>query len=371
MTETTSQLETGAPFDLTVDGLDDTHEETAGRSAQPNGSDGAADGGIEAVTGPRTLFHSEEWRQAVEQAFQLKIDSFTPSSEPDGLAYYSVLSDVRGERVVATPFSDFCDPLLATEAGWKEFADHLRSFGRPITIRPFLNQHALADRSFEHRQELLWHGVDLSLGGDHIWDSLKTKLRTSIRRAGKLGITFRFSSEMADIETFHRMHVDLRKSKYRMLAQPLGFFAALHDRFGEDMAVVLAEDADGDPVASMVYFACEGVWYYKFGASYDRRYRPNSAMLMAACREGADRGLDLLDMGRSDIDQPGLIDFKREFATEERLLTTLHWQPEDFTNEMGAEVSKTLGAVTELLTDQSVSNEVTANGGELLYRYFG
>lgn len=318
-----------------------------------------------------TLFHSEPWREAVEQTFQVKIQEFTPASEPGGLAYYSTLSDIRGERVVCTPFSDFCDPLIRTEAGWNEFANHLRSFDRPVTVRPFINDLAIADSSFEQRRELLWHGVDLTNGADHVWDSLKSKLRTSIRRAAKLGITFRFSSEMDDIRTFHAMHVDLRKSKYRMLAQPLSFFEALHDRFADDMAVVLAEDADGDPVAGMVYFAWNGVWYYKFSASYDRRYRPNSAMLMEACREGAERGLRLVDMGRSDIDQPGLVDFKREFATEERALTTLHWRPEDFDNQVGDEAGRTLGAMTELLTDESVPNRLAAEGGDLLYRFFG
>lgn len=318
-----------------------------------------------------TLFHSEPWRQAIEQAFDLKIESFTPPSEPDGAAYYSTLSDIRGERVVATPFSDFCDPMLSTEAGWNEFADHLRGFERPVTIRPFRNQLAIDDDSFERRRELLWHGIDLSNGADHVWDSLKSKNRTAIRRAEKMGISFRFSSSLDDLRTFHAMHVDLRKSKFRMLAQPFSLFESLHDRFGDDMAVILATDADGDPVASMVYFAWNGVWYYKFSASYPRQYRPNAAMLMAACREGADRGLTLLDMGRSDIDQPGLVDFKQQFATEEVALTTLHWQPEEFNDPSGSEVGRTLGALTELLTDPDSPNDVATKAGELLYRYFG
>lgn len=320
---------------------------------------------------PETLFHSEPWRQAVEQTFELKILEYAPPAEPKGRGYYSALSDIRGERIIGTPFSDFCDPMIETKAGWDEFADHLRSFQRPVTVRPFRNELAIADTSFEQRRELLWHGIDISDGVEPIWDGLKSKNRTAIRRAGKAGISFRFSSKMEDIATFHTMHVDLRKSKYRMLAQPLGFFESLHDRFGDDMAVLLAEDADGDPVGGMVYLAYDGGWYYKFGASYPRNYRPNAAMIIEACREGAERGLTLLDMGRSDLDQPGLIDFKRQFATEEVALTTLHWQPEEYNDPAASEVGKTLGAITELLTDPLVPNELTARGGDLLYRFFG
>ena len=54
---------------------------------------------------------------AEKQAFDLKIERFVPPSEPGGLAYYSVLDDIRGRRAVSTPFSDFCDPLVVTEHG--------------------------------------------------------------------------------------------------------------------------------------------------------------------------------------------------------------------------------------------------------------
>ncbi len=318
-----------------------------------------------------TLFHSEPWRQAVEQTFDVKILEFVPTSEPGARAYYSALADIRGERVVSIPFSDFCDPLIETEAGWGEFADHLRSYGRPVTVRPFRNPLAIEDRSFDRATDLLWHGIDLTSGADHIWDGLKSKQRTAIRRAPKAGLSFRFSSRADDLATFHAMHVDLRKTKYRMLAHPLSFFEALHDRFGDDMVVLLAEEDDGTPVAAMVLFAWNDRWYYKFSASYPRNYRPNAAMIMAACREGADRGLGMLDLGRSDIDQPGLVQFKQQFATEELVLTTLRWQPDDYDDPIGAEVGRTLAVVTELLTDPSVPNHLTAAGGDLLYRYFG
>lgn len=323
-------------------------------------------------TGPvgETLFHSEPWRQVVETTFDVSFETFVPESEPLGRAYYSVLSDIRGERVVCTPFSDFCDPMLGPD-GWDEFAEHLRSFGRPITVRPFRHAPAIADGGFERRTELLWHGIDLTDGHDAVWDGLKTKVRTNIRRAIKGGeLTFRISSDPADVETFHAMHVDLRKSKYGLLAQPLSFFMNLHDAFGDDMAVIVAEQ-DGEAIAAMVYFAWNGIWYYKFSASYPRKHRPNGALIMEACRHGAERGLELLDMGRSDMDQPGLVDFKQQFASIERELTTLHWQPEGYENHLGAAVGGELGRVTALLTDPEVPNHIAAKGGDLLYRYFG
>lgn len=320
-------------------------------------------------TGQETLFHSEPWRRAVESSFDLEIREFASTSEDGGRAFYSLISDIRGDRVVSTPFSDFCDPLLGP-VGWAEFSDHLRSYGLPITIRPFRNQVAVDDSSYERRHELLWHGIDLGQGHEAIWDGLKSKLRTAIRRAPKQSIRLRWSSDLDDIARFHAMHVDLRKSKYQLLAQPLEFFVALHENFGDDMAMVIAE-IDREPIATMVFFAWNGVWYHKFGASYPRTYRPNAAMVMEACREGSQRGLCLLDMGRSDIDQPGLVSFKQQFASAELALTTLHWTPDGYRNPDGAAVDRTLTAMTRLLTRPDVPADVTAEGGALLYKFFG
>lgn len=323
---------------------------------------------VVAAAADESLFHGEPWRQAVETAFGVEIHRFTPRCEPSGFAYYSVVDDLRGKRVISTPFSDFCDPCLGP-AGWSEFADHLRSFDAPVTVRPFRNLAATSDESFERRYELLWHSIDLEPGFDHLWDGLKSKLRTAIRRAPKEGITFRVSSKLSDLEAFYAMHVELRRSKYGLLAQPFTFFASLYDSLGDDLAVILAEE-DGEPVAAMVYLAWNGVWYYKFSASVARNYRPNAALLIEACREGADRGLSLVDMGRSDIDQPGLVSFKQQFATDEVPLTTLHWQPAGHTDAAGENASATLGHLTTLLTRPDVPSDVTAQAGELLYRYF-
>jgi hypothetical protein len=166
------------------------------------------------------------------------------------------------------------------------------------------------------------------------------------------------------------MHVDLRKTKYRLLAQPFEFFVNLRDVFGDSMALCLAE-VDGSAVAGMVYLEWGGTWNYKFGASYPRPYRPNAALVVEACREGAERGLDLLDLGRSDVAQEGLVRFKRQFATSERVLTTLHWSPQWPAASPDGGAGKTLTALTEVLTGPDVPNDVSAKAGALLYKYFG
>ena len=167
----------------------------------------------------------------------------------------------------------------------------------------------------------------------------------------------------------HKMHVELRKNKYSMLAQPKRFFEALSANFGEDMVVCFAE-LDGEPIAGMTFFAWNDVWYYKFSASKLGSIRPNPALMMFAIRRGADRNLGWVDMGRSDDDQAGLLDFKGQFRPEMKSLTTLRWSPENFDNPQGNATGAMLGQLTDLLTESEVPNATTTAAGDLLYKYF-
>ena len=315
-----------------------------------------------------TLFESAPWIEAVEAGFGLRIDTFRPESEPGGLVRYSVVDDLRGRRIVSLPFSDFHEPGIATAAGWAECAAHLRLFEAPITLRPFRCPPALADNSFERRTSLLWHGIDVRDGVDSVLAGLKSKVRNRVTRAERLGFRLSVSSTIDDLRRMHTLHVDLRSRKYRMLAQPLGFFEALHEGFG-DRLVVLSAELDGDLVSSMVFIEWDGVFYYKYGASADAPFQPNMALLVRACEIAEERRLRLVDLGRSDADQEGLVRFKDQVASHRLPLTTLHWSPVG-TESADPDIGTLLATVTNLLTGPDVPIDVSRRAGAELYRLF-
>ncbi|MDQ4102913.1 MAG: hypothetical protein M3186_04105, partial [Actinomycetota bacterium] len=110
--------------------------------------------------------------------------------------------------------------------------------------------------------------------------------------------------------------------------------------------------------------------YYKFGASLHGHLalRPNDAIFWAGIRWGVQRGARLLDWGLSDLDQPGLIAYKRKWATEERQIVTLRAGGEQARSY--PEAGLMLGELTRLFTEDSVPDDVTRQAGALLYRYF-
>lgn len=319
--------------------------------------------------GGSTLFDTDPWRAALEMTFGVEIQTFVPPSEPCGRARYCFISDIRGSRIVCLPFSDFTAPRLS-ESGWSEFLTHLRSFGVPVTVRPFRAEAIGDDHGYERIEEHIWHGIDLTQGFDEFWAGLKSRVRTVVRRKERFGVSVRWTNSLDDLEIFHAMHVDLRKSKYRLLAQPFDLFANLREVFDDSMALVLAE-IDGEPVAGMVMIEAGDTWTYKYGASYPTAYGPNAALLVEACQEGIRRGLDVLDLGRSDLSQPGLVRFKQQFSSEERPLATLRWSPDVPVPRSVVDANRSLTALTETLTDPGVPNHVAAGAGSILYQYFG
>jgi len=320
-----------------------------------------------------SLFNSTRWFQALQEGYSLKV-STSPSLLHRGSReafVFSSVSDVRGERIISLPFSDYCDPQVEDRDGWNAVVEPIMALGRPITLRLLKNRIPLLDERFEMAGRAVWHGVDLRRSEQELWSDLAPSARQNIRRAQRHNVVIRHSSQLDDIHIFHELHCRLRKSKYRMLAQPRAFFTALHTAFAaDDLIHVLLAEVDGIAIAGLLLLCWDDTIYYKFNASVDQRFRPNDLLTWEAMLLGHRLGLHCLDFGRSDIDQPGLIRYKEKFASIKNEIYTLKWTPPDHVNDAGNRVSALLSDLTDLLTDPRIPDEVTRLAGDRLYRYF-
>jgi lipid II:glycine glycyltransferase (peptidoglycan interpeptide bridge formation enzyme) len=289
----------------------------------------------------------------------------------DGAILYSQLSDLKGERIICGPFSDYCDPLVSDVDTWRELVAPLISLGFPITLRCLSNQLPAKDERFAKVSEAAWHGLDLARPELEIWGRFLGAARQNIRKAERSGVKVRASRELHDLHVFYEMHCHVRKSKYRLLPQPFAFFEDLHASFAEnDSLTILLAEVDGSPVAATVFLECGGTLYYKFNASLESGLCPNDLLVWEGIRIGQRRGLKLLDFGASDLDQPGLLRFKRKFATVERRIFRLRFEPEGYLDRRASAVNKALSSLTHLLTDPSVPDRITQAAGADLYAVF-
>jgi CelD/BcsL family acetyltransferase involved in cellulose biosynthesis len=327
-----------------------------------------------------SLFTSPPWISAVCRSY-----GFTPEArialdaagEPVGGFAWVAVEDVRGRRVSSLPFSDRADPLVADPPVWTALLDAAKTGEDQLTLRCLDDSAALADPRLSAIGAAAWHGTPLDAGIDELHRRISGTSRRNIAAAGRAGVRVDVRDDLDAVRTFHRLHVGLRKHKYRLLAQPREFFENIWHEFQDGgpndggRCVTLLASLDGEVVAGALFLEWNDVLYYKFGASLPAhlRARPNDAVYWTGIRRGVERGLRLVDWGLSELDQPGLVAFKGKWASDERRIVTLRsgtWPQAPAQEEFGRE----LGELTRLLTDSSVPDEITARAGALLYRYF-
>jgi CelD/BcsL family acetyltransferase involved in cellulose biosynthesis len=320
-----------------------------------------------------SLFTSPPWIQAVCDSYGFTPEarlSVSGSGDPVGGFAWVAVDDIRGERIAALPFCDRADPMLATATGWPGLADDVLATGIPLTLRCFSDNPAAADPRLRQVGEAAWHGTPLDCTEDELYTRISSTSRRNLKAADRNGVKVLASTELDAVHEFHRLHVRLRKNKYRLLAQPLEFFERIWQQFSPgDNVVTLLSEVDGEIAAGAMYLVWGDRLYYKFGASLSEYLpmRPNDALYWAACKLGLSRGLASVDWGISDLDQPGLVSYKRKWASEERRVVTLRGGQDP---KPKSEVGAMLGELTRLFTEESVPDDISTKAGALLYRHF-
>jgi len=321
-----------------------------------------------------SLFTSPPWIGAVcdtygfEPTARVAVDS---AGRPlAGVAWIDVC-DVRGSRRLALPFCDRADPIVGDADAWLLVSGDPLAGDLPFTLRCLAGSPAVADPRLTVLGEAAWHSTALDRPLDDLYAAVRPHTRRNIGTAERARVEVVLRDDADAMVEYHRLHVGLRKRKYGLLAQPLEFFERIRQAFapGDALRIALAL-VDGRPVAGAVYVVWGDTVYYKFGASRADflPLRPNDALHWRLIRWAHDRGLRTLDWGLSDLDQPGLVAYKDNWASEQGRIATLNagGRPRG----ESAEVGRLLTEFTGLLTDPSVPDAVSDRAGAALYRYF-
>jgi lipid II:glycine glycyltransferase (peptidoglycan interpeptide bridge formation enzyme) len=158
-----------------------------------------------------------------------------------------------------------------------------------------------------------------------------------------------------------------------MLAQPFVFFQNIWHRFVDKQNGFLLLAVYQDKILAGDFFLqWKNTLYYKFNASLpaDLTHRPNDRLVWEGICRGKATGFDFLDFGLSDIDQEGLVRYKRKFGTEEKIISFLRCASNVSPNLAEQLTRDLLTQLTRRFTDQMVPDLVTEKAGEDLYRLF-
>jgi CelD/BcsL family acetyltransferase involved in cellulose biosynthesis len=272
-----------------------------------------------------SAFHRVEWLEALRLSygFEPVLLTTAPWGEPlrNGLLLCKVRSRLTGNRLVSLPFSDHCEPLadspdsmndlLSSVANrvdqeqWKYF--ELRPIRYSTSSRP---DFALSATYYFHRLDLRPDEQAL-FKGFH-----KASIQRKIAKAGREGLRCEQGSGEELLEHFYKLLLMTRR-RHGLPPQPRKWFRSLIAAFGADLQIRVAFKA-GTPVASILTLSHKKTLVYKYGCS-DRRFNNLGGTVMLfwqAIQEARAKGILELDMGRSDLDNPGLVTFKERWGAE-------------------------------------------------------
>jgi CelD/BcsL family acetyltransferase involved in cellulose biosynthesis len=271
-----------------------------------------------------TVYHSPSWLRLLTETYGYKPFCLAALEGEDivgVLPLLEVRSRLTGRRSVCLPFSDECGPLSVTAeavAGLIRAAEGMRktlNWGR-VEIRSSVDLPGLTVAS-----RFKGHVRVLETDAEKVFRSFrKSQTQQPIRRAENAGVLVERRTDLEAMREFIRLNA-LTRRKHGVPPQPDEFFWNLQRGILKTgLGFIGTASHGGRIVAASVFLHWRETLFHKYGASDERKLdcRPNHAILWDAIRWGCEQGYTRFDFGRTELDNPGLIQFKAGWGGEER-----------------------------------------------------
>lgn len=325
---------------------------------------------------PSLLFQSPAWMKAIARTYGFPIRAvalYEKGRIQAGLPF-ALVEDELGPRVVALAFSDFCDPVGPRPAQVSTLLRFLVKLypQRQIKLRFVSAKAPPPGLGFALKKTARWHGLALEGKEDELFAGLSPRFRRSVLKARKQDLSVR-RLKKAELKDFYCLHLKVRKDRYRLLAQPYNFFENVWDAFVKPRQGFFlgAFTPEGRLAAAHCLLFWRETLVYKFGAS-DYTFTnkgANHLLHWEGARYGLKHGFTLFDLGLSDDDQPGLIEYKRGLGATEKTIA-FYERPAPADPPEAQSFRAAIAELTRFATGPEVPDHVTAKLGEALYRYF-
>jgi hypothetical protein len=282
---------------------------------------------------------------------------------------------LTGRRLVSLPFADHCEVLVDSEADLaailSALSDELRTDRLDyVSLRPL--QPLSFPPGLWSSYAYCFHRIDLSPDIGTLSSNLhKGSTQRKLRRAEREGLTYQEGATEFLLDTFCRLSL-LTRRRHLALPQPRRWFDNLVQCFTGALKIRAAFKGH-QPIAAILTLRYKDTLVYKYGCS-DARFHAFGGMHLLfwkSIQEGKREGLRSLDLGRSDLDNPGLITFKDRWGASRSVLTYLRLLNSGQAAQAFAPAG---GGWKERLARKAVPylpDPVLSSVGSLLYRHLG
>lgn len=331
---------------------------------------------------PRSsVFHSPSWLEALDRTYGWSSSALTTATpgEPirDGLPFCRV-NTLLSKRLVSLPFSDHCEPLVERREDLLEMLTFLagdaggaRSCAVELRPRGDVASPVAAaigpGCGFTATTRYVLHTLDLTPPLELLSRGFHPScMRRPIRRAEREGLTYEAGQSERLLAAFYGLLTRTRR-RHGLPPPPRKWFENLIALMKGALTIHVASKGH-QPLAAILTLAHGTTLTYKYGGS-DARFHSLGAMpylFWQAIRDAKQRGFLELDLGRSDLDQPGLIAFKDHFGARRSTVTYYHYPAGQARVEQDDWRVRAARRVFARLPLPALSF-----AGRLLYRHFG
>lgn len=280
-----------------------------------------------------SVFHTHSWIEAIQRTYGYGHIAITTSAA-GGTIHNAILvcrvpSWVTGRRLVSLSFSDHCEPLIASPNELSSLTAHLVADVKAhrckyIEIRP-LNILIPPDTGLAPSQSFCHHTLHLTASPSDLFLAFhKDCIQRKIRRAERERLTCEEGRSPELLRKFYHLQI-LTRRRQQIPPQPFAWFRNLAECMGEKLTIRVASK-DGNPVASILTLQHRRTLVYKYGCS-DKAYSNLGGMPLLfwrAIQSAKAEGLSEFDLGRSDWENEGLIQFKDRLGAKRHELT--YWR---------------------------------------------
>lgn len=319
-----------------------------------------------------TVFHTANWARLIAESYGYNPTYFTLSERGTlrgCLPVMEIDSLITGRRGVCLSFSDYCGALLKEPEDFRPLFDSIIERGgtsgwRYVEFRgeQLLNSEQPA-KVYSH------HLLELTPNETELYSRLRESTARNIRKSQKEGVTVEISRTLQGVRDFYRLHCLTRK-RHGVPPQSIRFFEKLHEHLiAQGLGFTALARQGKATLAGVVCLHFGSNALYKYGAS-DERYqhlRPNNLVLWEAIRKCARDGFRTFSLGRTDLDNQGLLSFKNGWGGR---MSDLNYYRYDFASSGFVRGSgRDMGIYKNMMRKLPVN--VLRVLGKLAYRHMG
>jgi hypothetical protein len=285
------------------------------------------------------------------------------------VVFCRITSWLTGKRIVSLPFSDHCEPLVSKPSDLNAILQRLEDEVRTrdwkyLELRP-VKEPCLSSGLGECGRYFL-HTIDLSPSSEALFKSFdKDSAQRRIRRAEREELQYEVGNSQELLQKFFQLFV-MTRLRHHAPPQPYRWFRQLRQCFGDQLQIRVVS-YQRRPIASVLTLKHGRTVTYKYGGS-DVRFNYLGSMPLLFWRtmnEAKREGYTRFDLGRSKIDNAGLIRFKDNWGAQRVAMKYL--QSGDFARSDAIRlVTKWSYALSPMIPEWSLIAL-----GKLLYRHVG